>query len=1072
MAIGTGRVVEVLHDRGAAALVDADRWVGGSGYLIGGRLVLTAAHNVDYRQDLGDDGQLLVRTIGGSEFAARVMVVGDRGSQVDLALLEVTDPRFDDHLPPVTFGQVNRDASAPVTSCWAVGFPRFAETGPVLPEGSSRETWQVRGDIEPGSKLRAGLLALLVSSAPERLPAGLAGSVWEGMSGAVVFAADSDEGELAVGVVSTHHRAEGGSALTVVPITAVAGLPAAARWWHPLGVTDLQLPVAGQQRSRLTGQLPQQQATPGRPVQLAPRSALAGREALLAELDGRLSAGDGSAPCIISLSGQGGAGKTSVAVEYAYRHLAEVGVAWQFPAGDTTVLAAGFDELAAQLGVRGLADTRDPVASVHAVLADFAAPWLLIFDNAEDMASVSPFLPKAGPGRVLITSQNPDWPQPVMDVPALGTDAAAGFLTSRTGDPDRQAARDLAGMLGGLPLALEQAAAYAQASGGLAGYLALFRQRPAELLARGQPAGYSKTVASTWALAFNRLQQTEPGAVSLLRLLAFCAPDAIPWRLLLQLPREPAKRVPRRAARMNWLGRARVPWRVARALTPLIEDPLAAGDAIKALRGYSLVTPAGDGAVSLHRLVQFVTREQMPAQLRKQWQQAAAALIEAVIPQDPARPDTWPVFAALLPHATAVLAEHSDEMEQFASYLGSSGNYRAARDLRRKVVARGWLALRTGEAGDAAAARDQFAALLPVLQRVYGPEHPDTLGGRRHLADWTGTAGDAASARDQFAALLPVLQRVYGPEHRDTLAVRGHLANGTGMAGDVAAARDQFAALLPVLERVYGPEHPDTLATRIRLALWTGAAGDAAAARDQLTELLPVLERVHGPEHPDTLDARAALAVWTGAGDAAAARDQLAALLPLLERVYGPEHPDTLHARGDLADWTGRAGDAAAARDQLTELLPVLEQIHGPDHRDTRAARGDLAGWTGRAGDVAAARDQFADLASMCDRLVGPEHPDTLAARSNLARSTGRAGDAAAARDQLTELLPVLERVHGPEHPFTLDARDALAGWTGKAGDAAAARDQLTELLPVFERVLGPEHPKTLAARSHLACWD
>ena len=73
--IGTGRAVEVLHDRGPATPVDVDRWTGGSGYLIGARLVLTAAHNVDYRQNLGADEQLLVRTIGGSELAARVVLV-------------------------------------------------------------------------------------------------------------------------------------------------------------------------------------------------------------------------------------------------------------------------------------------------------------------------------------------------------------------------------------------------------------------------------------------------------------------------------------------------------------------------------------------------------------------------------------------------------------------------------------------------------------------------------------------------------------------------------------------------------------------------------------------------------------------------------------------------------------------------------------------------------------------------------------------------------------------------------------------------------------------------------------
>ena len=50
------------------------------------------------------------------------------------------------------------------------------------------------GDILPGAKLRAGLLSLQVTSTPQPLPASLAGSAWEGMSGAVVFAADPDGG--------------------------------------------------------------------------------------------------------------------------------------------------------------------------------------------------------------------------------------------------------------------------------------------------------------------------------------------------------------------------------------------------------------------------------------------------------------------------------------------------------------------------------------------------------------------------------------------------------------------------------------------------------------------------------------------------------------------------------------------------------------------------------------------------------------------------------------------------------------------------------------------------------------
>ena len=39
-----------------------------------------------------------------------------------------------------------------------------------------------------------------------------------------------------------------------------------------------------------------------------------------------------------------------------------------------------------------------------------------------------------------------------------------------------------------------------------------------------------------------------------------------------------------------------------------------------------------------------------------------------------------------------------------------------------------------------AAARDQYAALLPVRERVLGAEHPATLTTRANLAYWTRRA--------------------------------------------------------------------------------------------------------------------------------------------------------------------------------------------------------------------------------------------------------------------------------------------------------------------------------------------
>ena len=337
----------------------------------------------------------------------------------------------------------------------------------------------------------------------------------------------------------------------------------------------------------------------------------------------------------------------------------------------------------------------------------------------------------------------------------------------------------------GLPLALEQAGAYIQATDTtLASYLPLFRSRQADLLARGEAIGHPAHMAATLGLALSRLADEAPGAAGLLRVLAFLAPEPVPVNLLFT----------EQAA--GQLGPE-----MAATVRPLLGDPVAAGDAITALRRYSLASPAGNGLLLVHRLVQAMTRAQLSADHAAQWEQAAAVLTETAVPTDTGLPTAWPVCAALLPHARAVLDLTGSGMEQFAQYLGSSGSFVAARDLFQLIV-------------DAHAASGD-----------YGPEHPGPLTALASLARWTGEAGGAAGARDQFAALLPTVDRVLGAEHPKTLDTRASLAYWTGETGDAAGAHDQYAALLPIQERVQGAEHIETLTTRANLAYWTGRRG-------------------------------------------------------------------------------------------------------------------------------------------------------------------------------------------------------------------------------------------------------
>jgi len=639
------------------------------------------------------------------------------------------------------------------------------------------------------------------------------------------------------------------------------------------------------------------------PVALPSRPApLAGREDLLRRLDGLLTSGEG--PRTVVLSGLGGVGKTTVAVEYAHWHLAEVGIAWLVPAEGPALLAAGLGELAVQAGARSAADSRDPVASVHAVLAAYPAEWLLIFDNAPDEAQVGRFLPPAGRGRVLINSQSQHWPgRHVLDVPVLDATAAAGYLISRTGDPDTEAAAALADELGGLPLALEQAAGYIQAAGlNLEGYLSLYRERRASLLARGSTSRHPDSVTTTLGLALSRLDDQAPAGAGLLRLMACLAPEPVPLGLLLPAGADLAG----------------VDAAIAAALGPVAADPLAAADAVAALRQYSLATPAGHGMILVHRLVQAVTLDQMPAPAADAWKGAAGLLVQAAIPDNPRQPGNWPACAALLPHAQAALAADSHGMEQMTIYLTSRRNYEAAAGLQRARAA--------------------------ALEHSRGTDDPAALRARAELAALTALTGDPAAASSILTPLLPALERILGPDDDATLSARHNAAASILMAGDTTGALAQFEIVLRIRERVLGPEHPSTLTTRAVIADVTGEfAHDPATARDMYATLLPAFERSYGPDDTSTLLARARLARWTGgAGDPAAARDILAALLPDRERISGAGYPDTLDVRASLARWTEEAGDPAAARDMLSAAMPLFDDTLGTDHPDTQAARRHL----------------------------------------------------------------------------------------------------------------------------------
>jgi hypothetical protein len=367
---------------------------------------------------------------------------------------------------------------------------------------------------------------------------------------------------------------------------------------------------------------------------------------------------------------------------------------------------------------------------------------------------------------------------------------------------------------------------------------------------------------------------------------------------------------------------------------------------------------------------------------------------------------------------------------------------------------------------------ERWAAHLPHITALLGPDHPKALSARRSLALWRAKAGDLTEAVMDLEALLADQLRVLGPDHPDTLTTRNSLAYTRSDLGDVTGAATAFEELLADQLRVLGKDHPYTLTTRSNLARNTDRSGNVRGAVAAFEELLADRLRVLGPDHPDTLTTRNDLAnSRRRAGDTSGAAAELRELLTDRLRVLGPDHPDTLVSRGDLALAIAKSGDLVGAVARFEELLTDRLRVLGPNHPDTLTTRNSLAYTRGDLGDAAGAAAEFEELLADRVRVLGPNHPYTLTTRSNLALWTGEAGDLKRAQAMLQDLLADRLRVLGPDHPDTFTTRNNLANVRGKDRDVEGAVAAFEELLTDQLRVLGPDNPSTLITWSNLAHW-
>ena len=501
------------------------------------------------------------------------------------------------------------------------------------------------------------------------------------------------------------------------------------------------------------------------------------------------------------LTGTWGAGKTQLAATYARARLADSWrlIAW-VNARNSETLLAGLAAVAEAAGLSVGGSRPGPADAGQAVRDWLEADGsfrLLVFDDVEDPGLLRPFVPAAGEARVLITAAREPIAELGTSVPVdvFSAEEALALLDGRTGLADEDGALAVAVQLGYLPLALDQAAGMiAKQHVGYAAYLAKLRALSAEdHLVREdeeeeeQPSPPGVAEAVLLAMEATSVADRLGVSIAVMELVAMLSPAVVRRDLLHSAGQ---------AGTLLGGGRRVAASMVDQALERLNE---------RSLLGFSL-----DGqAVSVHRLAARVIRAGLARQGRLGPAcRAAASAVEGSVAALAKHPDHAAVMEML--GQVAALAENA------GTAADDPGEQLPAMLTRLRSLALNHL-VELGDTMPHAIAIGE--PLIADLDRLLGPDDPDTVRARNDLARAYRETGRVADAVPLVEQILAARERLFGADDPRTLASRNNLASAYRATGRAADAIGLFEENLAACERLFGADHPRTLASRHSLDL-------------------------------------------------------------------------------------------------------------------------------------------------------------------------------------------------------------------------------------------------------------
>jgi serine/threonine protein kinase len=240
-------------------------------------------------------------------------------------------------------------------------------------------------------------------------------------------------------------------------------------------------------------------------------------------------------------------------------------------------------------------------------------------------------------------------------------------------------------------------------------------------------------------------------------------------------------------------------------------------------------------------------------------------------------------------------------------------------------------------------ARKHLLASLDIRRRTLGDAHPDTLLAQVALGSLDFADYKLAEAQPLLEGAMEQLERVRGPEHPDTLDAI-HLVGQLHWHQNKTDAERLVDRVRTAYLRTKGPDDPKTLAATHDLALMYKEQGESMRAETLFKDVVERLRRTRGETYPNTLEASNNLANLYGSlGRQAELQQILEKVVEAELKVLGPNHAITVKSLHDLGSLYKARGLLDKAEDALKKAAEGAKAVLDPNNELRAAALVQLA---------------------------------------------------------------------------------------------------------------------------------